>query len=468
MRTIGFVAMSAVVAMLYYSPGTLTQLMLDAATLVRDGGSGSIDLAKETTDGWSRQAEVIPAAEEATPGSWETVAEVVADARLVRVSDASLTRDGETTIFTLQLSQGLTAEVFTLSNPFRVVVDMPEVAFNLPDGTGQQGRGLVKAFRYGLFSADQGRVVLDTTGPVRIDGARMVATNSGMNFEIRLVAMSLADFGQGTGANRGPQAVSKPKSEPDLSQTVLAKKKAEKNSTSPTKPVVVIDPGHGGIDPGAVGVSNLLEKDVVLNVAKALRDKLKKTGEFEVHLTRSRDVFLSLSKRVELSGRYNADLFVSLHADSISGVAAANAIRGASVYTLSHRASDRLARMMAEKENASDLLAGITSDESEGASDVRSILIDLMQRETANFSTEFSNVLLGQLRRDVSLTKGPKRSAAFRVLKQAQVPSVLIELGYMSHPEDESLMRTSNWRKKMASSIAKAIRSYFRRRQARR
>ncbi|MCH9765555.1 MAG: N-acetylmuramoyl-L-alanine amidase, partial [Alphaproteobacteria bacterium] len=139
-----------------------------------------------------------------------------------------------------------------------------------------------------------------------------------------------------------------------------------------------------------------------------------------------------------------------------------------SVYTLSNRASDALARMMAEKENASDMLAGIASEEAEGASDVRSILIDLMQRETANFSTEFSNVLLRQLRRDVSLTRGPKRSAAFKVLKQPHAPSVLIELGYMSHPGDESVMRTAFWRQKMAKSIAKAIRRYFRRRQARR
>ncbi len=463
MRTIGFLAISAVLAALYYAPNTVSRLVLDAATLA-GSGSGANELAEDPSRGWLRRAEVMPAAEAVTIKPWETVAEVVANARLVRVTDAAVTRDGATTVFTMKLSQGLTAEVFTLSDPYRVVVDMPEVAFKLPDGTGKEARGLVHVFRYGLFSADKGRVVLDTTGPVQIERARMVATNDGMKFEIRLAKMSRADFGQGTGANRAAALVPKPKLKPALTEPEMAGDKAAAQS----KPVIVIDPGHGGIDPGAVGVSNLLEKDVVLGVALALRDVLKRSGDFDVRLTRSRDVFLSLIKRVELSRGYSADLFVSLHADSISDEETAKSIRGASVYTLSNRASDGLARMMAEKENASDLLAGISSDESLGASDVRTILIDLMQRETSNFSTEFSNVLLGQLRRDVSLTRGPKRSAAFRVLKQAHVPSVLIELGYMSHPGDERLMRTAYWRQKMAKSISKAIRSYFRKRQARR
>lgn len=462
MRTIGFVAISALLAALYFAPGTVSRLVIEAATLAQSDYRPR-NQAPDPSEGWSRRAEVIPARELDGPASpWDTVAEVVADARLVKVTGAALSREGKATIFTMKLSQGLTAEVFTLADPYRVVVDMPEVKFKLPDGTGQKKQGLVRAFRYGLFSADKGRVVLDTAGPVQIDNARMVPTADGMNFVIRLSEVSRAEFGQGTGANR--PAAQPPKPAPEITDKQLIDKKARGQST----PVIVLDPGHGGIDPGAVGVSNLLEKDVVLAVALALRNELKKTGEFDVRLTRSRDIFLSLNRRVELSRSHNADLFVSLHADSVSDEKISKSVSGASVYTLSNRASDGLARMMAEKENASDLLAGISSDESQGASDVRNILIDLMQRETSNFSTEFSNVLLRQLRRDVSLTRGPKRSAAFLVLKQAHVPSVLIELGYMSHPGDEREMRTSNWRKKMAKSISKAIRSYFRKRQARR
>lgn len=462
MRTIGFVTIVAGLVAFYVAPDTVGRLLLDVATLARSDRQ-----VGDPAQGWQRQADVIPADQEGvvTTKPWETVAEVVADARLVRVTSAQLASDGAATVFTLALSQGLTAEVFTLSDPYRVVVDMPEVAFKLPDGTGQTGQGLVQTFRYGLFSADKGRIVLDTTGPVQIDGARMVATEAGMNFEIRLVAISSAEFGVGTGAAR-QTAVAKEKPKPKPKTTQPEPRAA--GAVASLKPVVVIDPGHGGIDPGAVGVSNLLEKDVVLGVGLALRDVLKKSGKFEVHMTRARDVFLPLSRRVEVSRGHKADLFVSLHADSVSDIAAASGVRGASVYTLSNRASDALARKMAEKENASDVLAGISSDENQGASDVRSILIDLMQRETANFSTEFSNVLLRQLRRDVSLTRGPKRSAAFKVLKQPHAPSVLIELGYMSHPDDERAMRTTAWRKKIARSISKAIQSYFQKRQARR
>ena len=454
MRTIGFVALSAILAVFYFAPGTIERLVLDAATGDRSGGPA---------EGWTRRSEVIPAEDVVTTQPWETVAEVVADARLVKVTAADLSKDNAATVFTMTLSQGLTAEVFTLAEPYRVVIDMPEVAFNMPDGTGRTGRGLVRAFRYGLFSEDKGRVVLDTTGPVRIDSARMMATDAGMNFEVRLVPISIAEFGAGTGADRAPE---KPK--PKVKPKTALPNADSKSVVSSSKPVVVIDPGHGGIDPGAVGASNLLEKDVVLGVGFALRDALKRTGKYEVRMTRARDVFLSLARRVELSRDYDADLFVSLHADSVSDVAVASNIRGASVYTLSHRASDAQAKLMAEKENASDLLAGISSEEDQGASDVRSILIDLMQRETANFSTEFSNVLVRQLRRDVSLSRAPKRAAAFKVLKQTHAPSVLIELGYMSHAEDERLMRTKSWRRKMASSISKAIQSYFRKRQARR
>ncbi|MCH9765337.1 MAG: N-acetylmuramoyl-L-alanine amidase [Alphaproteobacteria bacterium] len=448
------------------SPGTVSNLLLGAATELRGPFNDQTHdwrPALARGDRADRHAELIPAEDVVTTRPWETVAEVIADASLVRVSKANLSQDAAATVFTITLSQGLTAEVFTLSNPYRVVIDMPEVAFALPDGTGRSGRGLVREFRYGLFSEDKGRVVLDTTGPVRIDGARMVATSRGVDFEVRLVTISDAEFGKGTGAGRAqpkPTAKAKPRITAPDPKDRLAKISA--------KPVIVIDPGHGGIDPGAVGVSNLLEKDVVLGVGLALRDVLKRSGNFDVRMTRARDIFLSLDRRVEMSRHHEADLFVSLHADSVSDKGVASAIRGASVYTLSGRASDEQARKMAEKENASDLLAGISSDEDQGASDVRSILIDLMQRETANFSTEFSNVLVRQLRSNVSLSRGPQRSAAFKVLKQTHAPSVLIELGYMSNTEDERLMRTRAWRQKVATSIAKAVGNYFRKRQARR
>lgn len=456
MRTLGFVAGITFLAAVYFSPDAVHEIILDATTLGRTGPVG------DPSQGWARRAEVVPAGRETVIQArpWDTVSDAVADARLVRVTDADLQAANNETIFTVGLSQGVTAEVFTLANPYRVVVDMPEVAFRLPDGTGRTGRGLVKAFRYGLFSADKGRIVLDITEPARIVSARLQDDGAEMQLEIRLAAISAEEFGRGTGpvVKEAPAELEEADQAP---QEPLDK-------PPPARPVIVIDPGHGGIDPGAVGVDNLLEKDVVLGVAKALRAALKRSGSFDVHLTRSRDVFLSLSRRVEVSREHKADLFVSLHADSVPDISSPEKISGASVYTLSHRASDALARKMAEKENASDVLAGIATEESQGGSDVRSILFDLMRREASNFSTEFSNVLLRQLRRDVSLSRGPKRSAAFKVLKQSHAPSVLIELGYMSNPDDVVLMRTEKWRLKIAGSIARAVTRYFEKRQARR
>lgn len=480
MRTVGFLALTIFAVALYAAPGPTVQMLMEAAFLAKSGaGLSGEQLAHDeggrADQGWSRSAKVIPtgqAREDVASKPWETVADVIADARLVKITKAEVRTDGDATLFNLAMSQGVTAEVFTLAEPYRVVIDMPEVAFKLPDGTGQGASGLIKAFRYGLFSADKGRVVIDTDGPVRIADARMQTTENGVTFEIRLLPISVAEFGSGTGANREPKAKQPENPQPQLStinKTPAPTNKSQaKSAAKPAQPVIVIDPGHGGIDPGAVGVSNLLEKDVVLGVAKALRTQLKRAGAYDVYMTRDKDVFLPLQKRVSISRGYGADLFVSLHADSVSDINAATTIRGASVYTLSNRASDALARQMAEKENASDALAGISSDESERMSDVRSILADLIQRETANFSTEFSNVLLRQLRRDVSLTRGPRRSAAFTVLKQSHAPSVLIELGYMSNPGDERMMRTEAWRNRMAKSIAKAIKKYFEKRQARR
>ncbi len=362
------------------------------------------------------------------------------------------------TTFEIELTRGVTAEVFTLANPYRVIIDLPDVTFRLPAGSGARGEGLINAYRYGLFAERKARVVIDTKGPVKITSATMAHGVAAGSVILR-VAMSETDaqlFADGTGATHRDEN----QSEAEAVDVAPVKKSPR------AKPVIVIDPGHGGIDPGASGINNISEKTLVLAVAQRLQAILAKSAAFDVRLTRTGDVFVSLDRRLQFSGDQGADLFVSLHADSIAETNLAEGIRGATVYTLSERASDEQARKMAEKENASDLIAGLQGVDQNGKDQVKSILIDLMKRETSNFSADFSNVLVSRLKRSITLARDPQRSAAFKVLKQTHAPSVLVELGYMSNSKDQQEMATPAWQDKVSGAIAAAITTYFAKRTA--
>jgi N-acetylmuramoyl-L-alanine amidase len=382
---------------------------------------------------------------------------VKADATDVRLTDA-----GKSTTFELTVSEGLTAQVFTLANPYRVILDLPDLTFRLDPAAGRKGTGLISAFRYGLFAERKSRVVIDTTGPVKITSAAMTRPGGGkaVKLAVVLVPIDAAAFGAGTGATHAPAFDASAESAPP--GNLEAKRKAR------SKPVVVIDPGHGGIDPGAMGTNNVPEKTIVLAVAQELKAALLKTGAYDVRLTRSDDVFVSLDRRLKFSYDNAADLFISLHADSIEEKKIADSIRGATIYTLSDQASDEQARIMAEKENASDLIAGIETVDRGRNDQVKNILIDLLKRETSNFSADFSHVLAKRLGKTVAMSRIPLRSAAFKVLKQTHAPSVLVELGYISNQNDEQEMTTLAWQQKVAGSIAAAVQVYFSKRTAER
>ncbi len=402
-------------------------------------------------------------------GGTTSVAKTTYDKRNV-AAKASLQGDQARTIFRLTLTRGVPAEVFTLADPYRVIVDLPDVVFTLPADAGQSGRGLVSAYRFGHFAERKARVVLDTISPVTIQKATMERSrDGGFDLEIILVATDKESFGTGTGEKRA-----KPKMRPSMGILSEQENKAKQPDSMGQetdrgeqkvrkKPVIVIDAGHGGIDPGALGADNISEKTIVLAVAKRLKKKLDDMGLFSVFMTREKDVFLSLRQRVERSVARGADLFISLHADSIADARYARTVSGATVYTLSSRASDEQARLMAEKENNADALAGISSTPLEEAVDVRNILIDLLKRETANFSADLSRVLVRKLKNAVRLSRHPIRSADFRVLRQTGTPSVLIELGYMSNERDMRMMAGEKWQNKAANAIASAIRVYFNR-----
>jgi N-acetylmuramoyl-L-alanine amidase len=374
----------------------------------------------------------------------------------VEAKHAEIKSDAASTKFLLGLSSGVRAEIFTLADPYRVVIDLPDVAFQLPDGTGQKGQGLISGFRYGLLAEGKARVVIDTTGPVVLKRAEMTSKGgNAVELAIELAPTSVKSFGAGTG---GARAAAPVKAEAPAAPKVLKKDRV--------KPIILIDAGHGGIDPGAAGASNLKEKTLVLAVAQALKTQLSAAGRYDVRMTRSTDVFISLDQRLKMSRDLDADLFVSLHADSIAQKGFAKAVRGATVYTLSERASDEEARRMAEKENNSDAIAGLQTAKFEEEGEVRNILIDLLKRETSNFSADFSNTLVKGLGSSISLSGRPQRSAAFKVLRQADTPSVLVELGYMSNPEDERLLNSADWQRRVAAAIGTAVDSYFSKRTA--
>jgi N-acetylmuramoyl-L-alanine amidase len=219
---------------------------------------------------------------------------------------------------------------------------------------------------------------------------------------------------------------------------------------------VVVDAGHGGIDSGARGASGVNEKDVTLSFAKELQALFSADPAVRVVLTRDQDIFLPLSERVRFARQQGADIFISVHADTISS----HGLRGATVYTISEKASDEVARSVANNENLSDAIAGLSVESD--SSEVNDILIDLMRRETQSFSVSLAKTVLAEFEGSIRLINNPHRSAGFMVLRAPDVPSVLLELGYLSNAQDERLLTDAKWRAQVAKLVVSAVGSFAR------
>jgi N-acetylmuramoyl-L-alanine amidase len=369
-------------------------------------------------------------------------------------TDVRLGGDERQTRFVVDLNRKIDLAAFTLADPYRVVVDLPQVTFNLPDSAGQQGRGLVKAFRYGLVMKGGSRIVLDATGPVRVDKAFVLAAAKGQpaRLVLDLAAIDRESFLRNIALENRTARKSPHVHHPPIPPRV----------SSDPRPLIVIDPGHGGIDSGTKGLDGQDEKEVVLAFARELRDALEENKKFRVAMTRNDDSFIALGDRVRFAREQQASLFISIHADSIPR--GEGQAEGASVYTLSEHASDAEAARLAEKENKSDVVAGV--DLSSEPSDVANILIDLAQRETKTFSVQFARALISDLKPIARLHPRPFKSAGFVVLKAPDVPSVLLELGYMSTRGDLKNLTSSQWRTRAATTIAESVDAFFARRLA--
>ncbi len=352
------------------------------------------------------------------------------------------TEDGGTRIV-IEANKKMEYHAFAINNPNRLVVDIPSAKIGV---IPKNEWGGIK-YRYGYFRKDIMRIVFD------IDFNYLVLKNFHLDaigeYPNRLVfdlqrAANPQNFDKksaGFNDNTAPINQSPPDNTP--------------NKPAKAKPVVVIDAGHGGIDPGAKGRLGTLEKNITLNIAKKLAGILQKTGNFEAILTRNDDYFVPLRDRFRIAESKQADIFIAIHADSIANPN----FNGASIYTLSEQASDKEAQKLAEAENASDFYAAqIYAD---APSDIKRILLELGQRNTKQESAILAKNILGKLEQAVPLLNKPHRFAGFAVLKSPLVPSVLIEAGFLSNSQMEKKLLDENYQKLLAERIANGVQEYF-------
>ncbi|MGO9673784.1 MAG: N-acetylmuramoyl-L-alanine amidase [Methylocella sp.] len=383
----------------------------------------------------------------------------------VSAAAANLVDTGENATLTFELSAPVDVAAFVLAEPDRVIVDAAQIEFRIdpeigkapapprrsrrPGAAGSKSliaaKGLIGSFRFGQLEKGRSRIVVDLAAPARIVRATC-EPGSGAERPRLVIELAKTDRAHfAADAQSARAALAQPR----------RMRIADEIQAAGGKPIVMIDPGHGGIDRGAT-VNGLIEKDLVLDFAKALAARLGVDGRYQPVLTRDDDSFIPLGERVQMARDQKVALFVSIHADTL---AEATDVSGATVYTVSDRASDAEAARVAEKENQADAAAGL--DRAEDASEVSDILFDLTRRETRAYSHVFARTLVNYWKVAGRLNKNPQRSAGFRVLKAPDVPSVLLELGYLSNEKDDLALTSPEWREKAVGRMTEAITAFF-------
>jgi len=369
----------------------------------------------------------------------------------VAINSIRFGENGDTSRVVLDLGGDVKPHIFLLAGPNRVVIDVPTGAWHGNGGT--KGIGLIGQYRHGLFDAGTYRIVLDLQRPAKVTSSFALPPKEGYGhrYVIDLKATNAADFANAVAADKALATANRPEVAVAAPQAPITRPSAVPGG----KKVVVIDAGHGGPDPGTLGVLGVNEKHITLAMAKAVKEELERTGRYTVRLTRDKDFFIPVRDRFVVARKLGADLFISLHADSISNPQ----VRGGSVYSLSETASDKEAERLAARENKSDLVAGLDLNETDDQ--VAGILIDLAQRETLNYSAQFAEILVGELRRDTPMLPRAHRYANLGMLKAPDVPSALIECGYLSNKEDARRLASLEGQRKIARAIGRAVDRYF-------
>lgn len=375
-------------------------------------------------------------------------------AQPINISDIRLGVYPDKTRIVLDLSQQVEFRVFSLSDPERLVIDLPSFSWKATPPNKGNGAGIT-GFRQGNLSPGISRLVFDMAQPIRVQSAFSLPAQSErpprLVIDYKPAAQSAAIKQSIFGTLNQNSVKQIPPPPPKNTPPVPAPR-----PKTIIKPVIVIDAGHGGVDPGAIATTGVKEKVITLALAKELKSQLERTGRYKVYLTRNKDTFIKLKDRVKIARGYNADLFVSIHADSIEK----KNVRGASIYTLSETASDKQTELLAAKENRADLIAGVDLNTEDV--EVANILVDLAMRESTNQGKFLANTVVRNMQtKNIRTLKTPHRHAGFAVLKAPDVPSILIEAGFLSNRDEAKALSTSSYRRQIAEAIKGGIDAYF-------
>ena len=373
-----------------------------------------------------------------------------------QINNVGLAKFGDIYKITFESDKKLTYKIFTLKNPDRLVIDFEKADFNAKVDIYEKS-ALFDSFRNAKRNQNDVRAVFVLKKPIKVSKSTILQPSSDNKNYRLIIELSIGDVKEENNKKYSLSPLSSEIADNILKEPkAVSKKKVAKQSYSKKK-IIVIDAGHGGKDPGAIGrYAKTKEKKVTLSFAKEIKRYLDKTGKFKVYLTRDKDYFITLGGRVKKSQKLKADLFISVHADSAENRKA----RGLSIYTLSETSSDKEAAKLARRENKSDIIGGANFSGATG--DILKTLISLSQRSTMNSSAHFAEFAIKEMSKNkIQVKHNSHRFAGFRVLTAPDVPSVLIELGYLSNKYDEKKLNSSYYRKKFSKVLAKIVEEYF-------